>query len=279
MRIGAFFRKLAHDEVLPVDEAARADPVHVRVEGVCKSYGDHQVLKDVTFDILRGKTNLLIGPSGSGKTVAMRQLIRLEEPDAGRILVNGADIAHMKGRTLDRVRNRMGMVFQMSALFDSMTVFENVAFPLREHTRLSRSEIRDRVMARLESLGIGHAHKKMPSELSGGMQRRVAVARALIHETEIIIYDEPTTGLDPITTRTVDELILEAQEKFGVTSMVISHDMASVFRIADRITFLNYGHVVASCAPGELLDSLTPDLAEYIRVSGVSEDILKGVRR
>jgi phospholipid/cholesterol/gamma-HCH transport system ATP-binding protein len=258
---------------------AKNDPVHVRVRGLQKHYGDHHVLKNITFDVYRGKTNMIIGPSGSGKTVMMRQLVRLEEPDEGEILVNGVDIAHLSGLDLNAMRSSFGMVFQQSALFDSMSVFENVAFPLREHTKLTNKEISDRVMDRLTSLGIGHAHKKMPSELSGGMQRRVAVARALIHETEIIIYDEPTTGLDPVTTCTVDELIQEAQEKFGVTSVVISHDMASVFRIADRITFLNFGEQVASGDPRDLLENLPEHLATYIKASGVSEDILRGRRR
>lgn len=273
----ARIRKTVDAEVV-FDPAAQADPVHVRIEDVRKSYGDHVVLKGVSFDIVRGRTNVIIGPSGSGKTVLMRQIIRLERPDGGAIRVDGVDVASLEGLALEKVRARMGMVFQMSALFDSMNVYENVAFPLRENTRLREREIRERVMHRLESLGIGHAAKKMASELSGGMQRRVAVARALVRETDIIIYDEPTTGLDPITTCTVDDLILEAQEKFGVTSIVISHDMASVYRIADRITFLNFGTVVASCAPSALLSSLPPELANYIRVSGVSEEILLRAR-
>lgn len=279
MAMTSWLRRIANDEPLPVHEDARADKVHVRIRDVCKSYGDHNVLKAVSFDVLRAKTNVIIGPSGSGKTVLMRQLIRLEKPDSGSMTIDGNDIAELEGRTLDRLRSKMGMVFQSSALFDSMSVLDNVAFPLVEHTKLSHRERRERVMHRLESLGIGHAAHKMPSELSGGMQRRVAVARALIHETEIIIYDEPTTGLDPITTRTVDELILEAQEKFGVTSVVISHDMASVFRIADQVTFLNFGHVVASSPPAELLGRLDENLADYIKASGVSEDILRGARR
>jgi len=265
----------ANVEIRPED---LADPVHVRVRGVKKSYGEHLILKGCGFDVIRGKTNVIIGPSGSGKTVLMRQIIRLERPDEGEILVDGVDVVKLDGLELESIRSRMGMVFQMSALFDSMNVFDNVAFPLKENTRLNTKQIRERVMERLESLGIGHAHKKMPSELSGGMQRRVAVARALVRETEIIIYDEPTTGLDPITTCTVDDLILEAQAKFGVTSIVISHDMASVYRIADRITFLSYGDVVASCAPSELIASLPSEHANYIRVSGVSEEILRGAK-
>ena len=252
------------------------DPVHIQIRDVHKSYGSHHVLKGMSFDVLRGKTNLIIGPSGSGKTVLMRQIVRLEEPDRGQILVNGVDFVALAGLELAAMRRSFGMVFQMSALFDSMTVFENVAFPLREHTKMSRSEIRERVMDRLDSLGIGHAHDKSPAELSGGMQKRVAVARALVLETEVLIYDEPTTGLDPITTRTVDDLIIEAEEKFGVTSIVISHDMASVFRIADQITFLYFGEVAASGTPTELVARLDGPTAEFVRASGVSTDIIEG---
>ena len=261
-----------------VDPDILADPVHIRVRDVHKSYGAHHVLKGLSFDIHRGKTNVIIGPSGSGKTVLMRQLIRLEKPDSGQILVNERDFTQLEGMELDAMRRTMGMVFQMSALFDSMTVFENVAFPLREHTRMSAKEIRERVMDRLESLGIGHAWNKSPAELSGGMQKRVAVARSLVLETDVLIYDEPTTGLDPITTCTVDELIREAEEKFGVTSIVISHDMASVFRIAHRITFMYFGEVQASGSPRELLESLNKPTMEFIMASGVSRDLIDGRR-
>jgi phospholipid/cholesterol/gamma-HCH transport system ATP-binding protein len=252
--------------------------VVVEVRDLRKSYGGQDVLHGVAFDLLRGKTNVIIGPSGSGKSVMMRQLIRLERPDSGSILLDGADIAQVSGKELSKLRRRFGMVFQHSALFDFMDVFENVAFPLREHTKLSRAEIRDRVFHRLSTLGIADAATKMPPELSGGMQRRVAVARALILETELVVYDEPTTGLDPLTTRTVDELILEAGERFGHTSVVISHDMASVFRIADTITVLNLGRVVASTTPERLLDEVDDDVREFILASGVSVDLLRGHR-
>lgn len=255
-------------------EEARSDEVHVRVRDVHKSYGSHHVLKGVDFDVLRQKTNVVIGPSGSGKSVLMRQLIRLEKPDEGTITVDGVDFAQLRGMELERRRRNMGMVFQMSALFDSMTVFDNVAFPLREHTKMSRKEIEERVMDRLESLAIGHAAKKWPAELSGGMQRRVAVARAIVLETDILIYDEPTTGLDPLTVCTVDELIAETEEKFGVTSIVISHDMASVFRIADRITFLYFGDVVVSASPRELIERNDGPVMEYIEASGVSREFI-----
>ncbi|MGD8823822.1 MAG: ATP-binding cassette domain-containing protein, partial [Myxococcales bacterium] len=224
--------------------AAKDDPIHVRIRDLHKSYGGQHVLRGVSLDVHRGKTNLVIGPSGSGKTVLMRQLVRLEKPDSGHLWVNGIDFARLEGLELAAMRRTFGMVFQMSALFDSMSVFDNVAFPLIEHTRLSRREVTDRVMARLSALGVAGAAHKLPAELSGGMQKRVAVARAMILESEILIYDEPTTGLDPITTEMVDDLIVETEEMFGVTSIVISHDMASVMRIANYLSFLHEGRIV-----------------------------------
>jgi len=254
----------------PLPAQVKDDPVHVRIRDVHKTYGDHHVLNGVSLDIYRGKTNLIIGPSGSGKTVLMRQLIRLEKPDSGALLVNGVDFAKLQGLNLAAMRRTFGMVFQMSALFDSMTAFDNVAFPLREHTDLSREEVRDRVMDRLSVLGVAAAAHKLPAQLSGGMQKRVAVARAMILESEVLIYDEPTTGLDPITTEMVDDLITEAEEMFGVTSIVISHDMASVVRIADHLSFLHQGQIAATGTPQELLHTEHPATAEFIRASRIS---------
>jgi phospholipid/cholesterol/gamma-HCH transport system ATP-binding protein len=256
----------------PLPPQTKDDPTHVRIRDVHKSYGDHRVLDGVSLDIYRGKTNLVIGPSGSGKTVLMRQLIRLEKPDSGQLLINGVDFAKLEGLDLAARRRTFGMVFQMSALFDSMTTFDNVAFPLREHTDLSRREVRERVMDRLSALGVAAAAHKLPAQLSGGMQKRVAVARAMILESEILIYDEPTTGLDPITTEMVDDLIVEAEEMFGVTSIVISHDMASVVRIADHLSFLHQGQIAATGTPQELLHSEHPATAEFIRASRISLD-------
>ncbi|MEZ4288196.1 MAG: ATP-binding cassette domain-containing protein [Polyangiales bacterium] len=244
------------------------DPVHVRLIDIEKSYGEHRVLKGITLDILRKKTNVIVGPSGSGKTVLMRQIVRLEKPDKGQILVDGKDFAAMQGMELEAMRKTFGMVFQMSALFDSMNVFDNVAFALREHTRLSAKEINERVMTRLEALGIAHARHKMPSELSGGMQKRVAVARAMIMQSAVLIYDEPTTGLDPVTTQTVDELISETEEKFDITSIVISHDMGSVFRIADRIHFLNFGEIVFNGTKDEFLKDSHPAVRGFLQAAG-----------
>ena len=253
----------------PLEGANTDDPVHLSIQDIHKSYGDHEVLRGVTFDVYRGQTNIIIGASGSGKTVLMRQIIRLEKPNSGRILVDGVDIVPLDEVQLGEVRKKFGMVFQMSALFDSMNVFDNVAFLLREHTRMSGKEIRERVMDRLTALGVEHAAKKMPAELSGGMKKRVAVARALVLEPRILIYDEPTTGLDPITSRTVDELIMATKEKFGVTAIVISHDMASVFHIADRMVYLYKGRIEASGTPSEFVQSTNPATVEFLEASGV----------
>ena len=249
--------------------ADKENPVHIRIENVHKSYGEFTILRGVTFDIWRGETNVIIGASGSGKTVLMRQIIRLEKPNEGRIVLNGIDIVPMGELDLAEVRKQFGMVFQMSALFDSMNVFDNVAFLLREHTKMGRKEIHERVMDRLEALGVDHAATKMPAELSGGMKKRVAVARALVLEPEVLIYDEPTTGLDPITSRTVDELIIQTKERFGVTSIVISHYMASVFHIADRMSYLYKGHIEASGTPDEFVASTNPATIEFLQASGV----------
>jgi len=265
-----FRRNLIRLTRAPLPPEMKDDPIHVRIRDLHKSYGEHHVLKGVSLDIHRGQTNLIIGPSGSGKTVLMRQLIRLENPDSGQLIVNGIDFARLEGLDLAAMRRTFGMVFQMSALFDSMTVFDNVAFPLREHSDLSRNDIRDRVMDRLAALGVAAAAQKLPAQLSGGMQKRVAVARAMILESEILIYDEPTTGLDPITTEMVDELITEAEEMFGVTSIVISHDMASVVRIANQLSFLHEGRIAATGTPEELLHTDHPATAEFIRASRIS---------
>jgi len=267
-------RDTAEADASPDDADLAPDgPVAVRVDQVRKSYGDAVVLRGVCFDVLRGQCNVLIGASGSGKTVLTRQLIRLERPDGGRILVDGRDIVPLDEVGLGPVRRRFGMVFQMSALFDSMSVFDNVAFQLREHTKLGRGEIRDRVDAALDSLGILHASARWPAQLSGGMQKRVAVARAIVLEPEILIYDEPTTGLDPITSRTVDDLIVETGERHGVTSLVITHDMASVFRIADRINYLYKGFIELSATPDDFLDAENARVREFLEASGVGSAV------
>jgi phospholipid/cholesterol/gamma-HCH transport system ATP-binding protein len=263
---------MARDSVPPRGHQLRepgTDPVHVRVRDVTKSYAGTPILKGVSFDIHRGLTNMVVGASGSGKTVFLRQLIRLEKPDAGQIIVDGMDIVPLGEVELNEVRKQFGMVFQMSALFDSMDVFDNVAFPLREHFRLPRGEIKSKVEEALTALGVGHAIHKLPSELSGGMRKRVAVARALVMKPAILIYDEPTTGLDPLTSRTVDELIESTRERFGVTSVVISHDMHSVATVGHYVTLLYKGRIELSAPRDEFVESGNAHVREFLSASGV----------
>jgi phospholipid/cholesterol/gamma-HCH transport system ATP-binding protein len=257
--------------VPPASTSGSLDPIHVRVVDLKKSYGGNAILKGITFDMQRGLTNVILGASGSGKTVFLRQLIRLEKPDSGQIIVDGVDIAPLGELELGETRKKFGMVFQMSALFDSMDVFDNVAFPLREHhKKMPRGEMTSKVEEALEALGVGHAIHKLPSELSGGMKKRVAVARAIVMQPAILIYDEPTTGLDPITSRTVDDLIESTRERFGVTSVVISHDMESVFRMGHHITLLYKGQIEESLPRDEFARSQNEHVREILTASGVN---------
>ncbi len=245
------------------------DRVHIRLEEVHKAYGDNDVLRGVSMEAHRGRINVIIGGSGAGKTVLMRQVIALEKPDSGRILIDGEDIVPLGEMKLGPVRRKFGMVFQHAALFDSMTTFDNVAFPLQEHTRLGKKEIRARVMEKLSILGLDSAHERYPSDLSGGMRKRVGVARALILEPQIIIYDEPTTGLDPIAARNVDHLIAETASKFDVTSLVISHDMTTTFAVGDHISLLHRGVIRFTGSPQEIIESEDPEVVRFLSSSGV----------
>ena len=247
--------------------------VHVRVVDLHKRYGEHRVLDGVTFDVERGLTNMILGASGSGKTVLLRQLLRLERPDCGRIEVDGEDIVALDDVALSRTRRKFGVVFQDSALFDSMSVFENVAFPLREREpRLRAREVAQRVLERLESLGVADARDKLPAELSGGMKKRVAVARAMVTDPAILVYDEPTRGLDPILSRSVDELIETTRKRYGVTSIVITHDMKSVVDIAHRVNLLYDGRIETSASCDEFLRSDNPRVRSFLDASGVMSD-------
>jgi phospholipid/cholesterol/gamma-HCH transport system ATP-binding protein len=221
---------------------------------------------------------VIIGGSGAGKTTLLKILIGLDRPTSGSVRVNDLDITKLSERELNRVRQRFGMVFQYSALLDSMNVLENVAFPLREHTKVKEREIRERVREKLSVLGLEGIEERFPSQLSGGMRKRVALARALMLEPEAVLYDEPTSGLDPITSRKVDDLILETRRRFGVTSIVISHDMAGALRIADQIVLLAKGRVVAAGDPRELVNSGAELLREFVESSGIAADRLLGER-
>ncbi len=242
---------------------------HIEVQDVSKSFGEKQILKDVSLDFKRGDISVIIGGSGTGKTTLLRMLIGLEKPTTGAILIDGEDIVPLGDTAMNRVRRKFGMVFQYAALLDSMTVLDNVAFPLREHTSLKEKEIAERVKQKLSDLGLENVGAQFPSELSGGMRKRVGLARALMLDPKIIVYDEPTSGLDPFTTELVDDMILSTRDKHHVTSIVISHDMASALRIADQIHLLVEGKVAASGTPDELAAGKSEIALRFIQASGV----------
>jgi len=248
---------------------------YIQILNLVKRYGERTVLHDVTMDIERGETLVVIGGSGAGKSTLVRHLIALERPTSGKILVDGVNMAALDDYELSKIRKRFGMVFQKYALFDSMSVFDNVAFPLREQTKLHDRDIREKVMVKLKELGIEHAASKMPAEISGGMAKRVGIARALVMEPEILIYDEPTSGLDPVTSRTVDALIEEMRERFGVTSIVITHDMASAFDIADRVVLLIRGRVVVEGPPLAVLQCDNEDVQRFVECSAIDPSRLE----
>lgn len=247
---------------------AESERTIIRLEGVHKAFGDQKVLNGIDLDIPEGLITTIIGGSGSGKSVLVKHIIALLRPDRGRVVVDGEEISKLGTRDLTRVRRKFGMLFQYAALFDSMTIEENVAFPLREHTKLSSRIIRDKVREKLELLNLHGVEKKFPAELSGGMRKRVGLARAIILEPKILIYDEPTAGLDPIMIFQVDEMIKETQEMLGVTSVVISHDMASTFRISNKIAMLHEGRIVETGSPDDLRDSDDPYVRKFIYVTG-----------
>lgn len=214
---------------------------------VFKSFRDgrDQILKGVSIDFPAGELTYILGSSGAGKSVTLKHILGLLLPDSGEVIVAGKDMAKLKGRELMKQRELFGMLFQNSALFDDMTIFENVAFPLREHTKLSEVEITDKVQKALDLLGMNReSHDKLPNEISGGMKKRVALARAIIREPSILLYDEPTTGLDPVTRTTVDDLIAKLKRELRLTSIVISHDIPSALLLADQIAFLHEGEIV-----------------------------------
>jgi len=263
-----------HDELESNKEASAAaraadkDGPHIRVESLQKTFGETKVLTDVNMNIGRGHIAVIIGGSGAGKTTLLRILIGLERPTSGSVVVSGEDIAKMNDRQLNFMRRKFGMVLQYSALLDSMSIMDNVAFPLREHTKLKEKEIREKVTEKLNSLGLENVEKRFPSQLSGGMRKRVGLARALMLEPEVLMYDEPTSGLDPVTSRMVDDLIVETRDRFNVTSLVISHDMVGALQIADEIYLLSKGTIVASGPPDEIVKGDNELLHQFLAASG-----------
>ena len=236
----------------------------IEVREIQKAFGGQQVLRGVSLSIPRGRITAIIGRSGTGKSVLLKHLIRLLRPDRGQVLVDGVDVVPLRGRALDRVRAKFGMLFQGGALFDSMTVFDNVAFPLREKTRLPEPEVAARVCERLEAVGLAEMGRKYPAEISGGMRKRVALARALVTDPEIVLFDEPTTGLDPIMLNAIHRLIADTQQRFGFTGVVVSHDVPDVFEIAHQVAMLHEGTIVAAGPPEQVLQSDDPRVRQFI---------------
>jgi phospholipid/cholesterol/gamma-HCH transport system ATP-binding protein len=237
----------------------------IKVEGLTKSFGRQAVLRELTLEIPTGTITIVIGRSGGGKSVFLKHLIGLIRPDAGRILVDGVDISHLRGRALDDIRRTYGVVFQGGALFDSMTCYDNVAFPLREKTRTPQEELHKRVEAALGQVGLEGVGAKYPAEISGGMRKRVAIARALVTEPEIVFFDEPTTGLDPVLVNTIHHLILDLHRRFRFTAVVVSHEIPEIFEIADTVAMLHEGRIVEVGPPSVIQGSTNPVVRRFIK--------------
>jgi phospholipid/cholesterol/gamma-HCH transport system ATP-binding protein len=247
----------------------------ISIRGLRRRLGEKQVLDGVDLDVATGETVVIMGPSGTGKSVLLKHIIGLMKPDAGSIEVDGEQLVGRRERELNLVRRRFGMLFQGAALFDSMTVGENVALALREHTRLTEGEIQDRVAERLEWVGLRNVEEMRPSSLSGGMRKRVGLARAVVMDPQFILYDEPTTGLDPIMADVIDRLIRSLQRRIGVTSIVVTHDLKSAFKIGDRLALLLGGHIVHEGTPDEMQANRDPVVRQFLE--GTSEGPIQPV--
>lgn len=236
----------------------------IKLVDVHKSYGKQKVLDGLSLTIEAGKTTVIIGRSGGGKSVLLKHIIGLIKPDSGHVLIEETDIIGLSEKDLNEVRKKFGMLFQEAALFDSMTVGENVAFPLREQTKLKDQEIRQIVADRLRAVGLSGVEEKMPSELSGGMRKRVGLARAIALHPQIVLFDEPTTGLDPVMTEAINQLIIDTQKNFNLTCVVISHDIQSIFRIGHKIAMLYEGRIIEYGTPEEIRASENPVMKQFL---------------
>jgi phospholipid/cholesterol/gamma-HCH transport system ATP-binding protein len=241
----------------------------IEVQDLRKSFGPNRILDGVSFRIEKGESVVIIGRSGGGKSVLLKHLIGLQQPESGRVLIEGKDIVEMDERELLAVRQKFGMLFQGAALFDSMTVAENVAFAFRRNRTLPPAEVAQRVKEVLEVVDLPGTENKKPSELSGGMRKRVGLARAIIYQPQIVLYDEPTTGLDPIVSDSIDKLIMRVRDRLDVTSVVVTHDMRSARRVGQRILMLHDKKIHASGTPDEIFQSQDPVVRRFIE--GVSD--------
>ena len=236
----------------------------IKIENVSKSFGNRQILKRVSLEISRGESLVIIGRSGVGKSVLLKLMMGLMEPDEGRVLIDDRDIATVPAEELFDFRMKLGMLFQGAALFDSLNVRENVGFSLYEHKKLPDEQIRERVRENLALVGLKGIEEFMPADLSGGMRKRVGLARALSSQPEIMLYDEPTTGLDPINADVINDLILATQKKLEVTSVVVTHDMKSAYKVGDRLAMLYQGEIIESGTADEILQTQNPIVKQFI---------------
>lgn len=239
----------------------------IQIVDLHKSFGTQKVLNGINLEIEKGKTTVIIGKSGGGKSVLLKHLIGLIKPDEGQIWINGTDITQMKEKDLNKIRIKFGMLFQEAALFDSMDVYDNVAFPLREHTHKSEKEIESIVEDKLKQVGLLRFGDKMPAELSGGMRKRVGLARALVLDPDTILFDEPTSALDPIISLTILDLIKETQTRLHKTYVVISHDIMGMFRIADKVALLSDGKIIEYGTPHEIRKSKNEVTMEFLNAT------------
>ena len=240
----------------------------IKLVGVKKKLGGQPVLQGIDLTIPAGKLTTIIGRSGEGKSVLLKHMIGLLQPDEGQVWVDGTDISRLHGHALNEVRKRFAMLFQGAALFDSLTVFENVAFPLREKLRLKGTEVTQRVAEKLEQVGLAGMGHKFPAELSGGMRKRAGLARALVMQPDIILFDEPTTGLDPLMAKSIHDLITGMQRKFGFTAVMVSHEIPEIFGISDYVAILKRGTIAAMADPVEFQRTTDPEIREFISVGG-----------
>ena len=246
------------------EAAADAAAPAVRLEGVSKSFGTRAVLDDVSFDVASGSGFIILGRSGTGKSVTLRHIVRLMRPDRGRVFVEGDEISALEGPDLSRVRRRIGFLFQNAALFDSITVGENVAFPMRRHTKLSDREIKERATEKLAAVGLENEYDTMPAALSGGMRKRAGLARALALDPPIVLVDEPSAGLDPITAEEIDTLLLKLKERGGTTLIVVTHNIPSARRLGDELVMLHEGRVIVQGTAADLERSTEPMVRAFM---------------
>lgn len=237
----------------------------IAIKNLRRTFGKQEVLKGLSLDIPSGKITTIVGQSGCGKSVLLKHIIGLLKPESGEVLINGDDIVKLEGARLNEIRKKFGILFQGAALLDSMDVFENVAFPLREKTRLKKNEIERQVNEELKNVGIVGMNGKYPAELSGGMKKRVGLARALIMQPEIVLFDEPTTGLDPIMKKAIHRLIYDTQRRVGFAAVVVSHDIPDVFEISDTVAMMYKGAIIEQGTPEKFQESTDPVVQQFLR--------------